>query len=70
MEIIIGILAAAVVVQEIRIHKLINRMMLQASIPQYLGPVRTTAPVVTTEIPDPPAPLETRKKLFSVKMQE
>jgi hypothetical protein len=70
MEIIIGILAAVVIIQEIRIHRLINRLLVQASIPQYLGPVRTAAPVITTTIPDPPAPIETRKKLFSVKMRE
>jgi hypothetical protein len=71
MEIIIGILAVIVVVQEWRIHKLYGRMMFQANVPQYLGPVRTTAPVaVSTTIPDPPEKIETRRKIATVKIPE
>lgn len=68
MEIIIGILVLAVVMQEIRIHRLVNRLLLQASIPEYLVPVRTTAPVIKSLDKESLVPIETRKKLFSVKM--
>ncbi len=62
MAIIIGILAALVIVQEVRIHRLINRLLFQANVPSYLGPVQTTPPR-TTETPER---VDTRKKLFSV----
>jgi hypothetical protein len=70
MEIIIGILVLAVIVQEVRIQKLVNRLLFQASIPEYLGPVRTTAPIVESPDKETPAPIDTRKKLFSLKMME
>lgn len=62
--IIVGVLAALVIVQEIRIHRLVNRLLLQADVPQYLGPVRTTPPVAKSG--DPVERVDTRKKLFSV----
>jgi len=57
------ILIVGIVVQEYRIHKLVNRMMLQANIPQ-LTPVRIN-PITTTETPQP---AETRRLLFKAKI--
>lgn len=53
-----------IVVQEYRIHLLVERMMLQANIPSLM-PARTTAPAHN----DTPV-VDTRKKLFSVKIPE
>lgn len=60
MEIIIGFLIAMVAMQEYRIHRLIERMLLQANIPQ-LTPARVAPPRT-----DPAEVLDTRKKLFTV----
>lgn len=62
MQIVIGILIVGLVVQEIRIHRLIERLLLQANVPQMLGPVRSTPPIQTPEA------IDTRRKLATVKI--
>lgn len=62
MQIIIGFLIVGLVVQEIRIHKLIERLLLQANVPQTLGPVRSTPPTETPEA------IDTRRKIATVKI--
>lgn len=56
--IVIGILAAVIVLQEIRYDRTVERMMLQARIPSP-GPTRTAPPRS-----EPVEPAETRKLLF------
>lgn len=64
--IIAGILAVIVIVQEIRIHRLMERLLLQACIPSLdLGPVRATA-----KSDDAPARLDTRRKIMSVQIPD
>lgn len=65
MEIAIGVLAVIIVIQEIRLQRLVNRMMLQANIPD-LSPVRTTPPAARG--PDPIERPDTRRKVGSVKI--
>lgn len=61
----VGILSTVIIVQEFRIHKLVERLLLQASIPT-LEPVRTSAPV---SAPDPEKP-QGRRKMFSVQIPD
>ena len=63
MQIIIGFLIVGLVVQEIRIYRLVERLLLQANIPQ-LTPVRI--PTFTTT--DAPQPTDTRRKIATVRI--
>lgn len=65
MEISLGIIVLASVIagQFVVIWRLLDRLLIQAHIPT-LGPVRTTPPEET------PVPVETRRKMFSVKIPE
>ncbi len=60
MEIVIGVLIGLLALQEYRIHRLVERMLLQANIPS-LAPHRAAPPREST-----PERVDTRKKLFSV----
>lgn len=63
MLVIIGILTIIVVGQWILIWRLLDRLLVQAHVPS-LGPVRTTPPLSQPQRPD------TRKKLFTVNVDQ
>ncbi len=63
MEIIIGLLVVLLAYKEWRIHRLEERMMLQANIPQ-LTPVRVHRDSET----ETPAPVDTRRKIASIRI--
>lgn len=62
MAYIIVVLFAVIGFQEWRIHKLVERMMLQANVPNLWKPTPTSPPNVAAAVER----IETRKKLFSV----
>ncbi len=66
MEIIIGALVVVVILQKIENYKLVQRLLLQANVPQSLGPVRVPGPIIETS--EPVKPIDTRRKLFSSKI--
>jgi hypothetical protein len=68
MEIIAGILALVVIVQEYRYHKLVERMLIQSVAPAHFGPVRAMPPTAVGD--GPVEKTNFRKKLFSVKVPE
>lgn len=63
MEFLIGILILVVGFQEYRIHRLVDRLLLQAHIPDISRPVPASPP----SIPNPDV-VETKRKLFSVQV--
>jgi hypothetical protein len=64
MAIIIGILVLVIAFQEYRIHKLVERLLLQANVPDIFRPTPVRAPASDSEKVAP----ENRKKLFSLQI--
>jgi hypothetical protein len=65
MEIIIGVLLAIILGLLFYINKLIERMLLQANVPQTLHPARVSPPSTDEMAAALTAKLEKKKKLFS-----
>lgn len=61
----LAVLVVTVVIQEIRIQRLTERLLLQANIPQTLSPVPIKRGIEASE-KVMQAPTEKRKKLFSM----
>lgn len=62
MAYIVGILIAIIIIQEIRVQRLVDRLLLQANVPDIYKPTPAAFPGIEAANER----IEKRKKLFSV----